>query len=436
MFSQLFGRYLVEKSVIKEADYKSIISRQLSIHVKLGTIAIAEGFLTAEQVEDINLTQRGQDKCFGDIAVEKNYLTAEQTKILLEKQGDPYLQFIQLLKEVTKFTDSDIASCEKQFQKEKGFSTAEMEALKQENLDALIPIFVFSSKPYVSDIAGLIVRNLIRFVSRDFYIGKAQKCEEFSYKHLASQKLSGDEEIHIALAEASDEGAFLQVASKFSRQSIPEVNEDALDSVCEFINIASGLLASSLSSQYVSVDLEPPKAYESQSAKGDFYVIPIYLEDRPLHLLIAVNSEFDAGRQPAKIGSIVKKGTAKPKKGSKATVLLVDDSKMSRSMLRNILEKDNYTVVMEASNGVEGLDAYMKCKPDIVTLDITMPEMDGLEALRMILNYDPDAKAIMITAAGQQDKLIEALKCGAKRFISKPFNEDEILINLSDMLEY
>ncbi|MBO6299362.1 MAG: response regulator [Lachnospiraceae bacterium] len=120
--------------------------------------------------------------------------------------------------------------------------------------------------------------------------------------------------------------------------------------------------------------------------------------------------------------------------GEGARVLIVDDSRMSRQMLRNILEKDGYRVVMEASNGLEGLAAYMKCKPDLVTLDITMPEMDGLEALEKILAYDPKANAIMITAAGQQDKLMRALRAGAKYFISKPFNEDEILANIRKVL--
>ena len=107
---------------------------------------------------------------------------------------------------------------------------------------------------------------------------------------------------------------------------------------------------------------------------------------------------------------------------------------MSRQMLRNILEKDGYRVVMEASNGLEGLAAYMKCKPDLVTLDITMPEMDGLEALEKILSYDPKANAIMITAAGQQDKLMRALRAGAKYFISKHFDEEEILANIKKVL--
>ncbi|MCR5255468.1 MAG: response regulator [Acetatifactor sp.] len=120
--------------------------------------------------------------------------------------------------------------------------------------------------------------------------------------------------------------------------------------------------------------------------------------------------------------------------GDKGTIVLVDDSKMSRNMLAAIVTKAGYTVIGEASNGIEGYETYLKLKPDIITLDITMPEMDGLDALKRILEAEPDAKAIMITAAGQQDKLIEALKVGAKRFISKPFQEDEIINNINDVM--
>ncbi|MBO6208005.1 MAG: response regulator [Lachnospiraceae bacterium] len=178
--------------------------------------------------------------------------------------------------------------------------------------------------------------------------------------------------------------------------------------------------------------MDPPQGFAGQVAKGDFYVLPVVLEGRRLELIIAVDSDFEPGQEPLKLGSVTTEEDTS--EGEGARVLIVDDSRMSRQMLRNILEKDGYRVAMEASNGLEGLAAYMKCKPDLVTLDITMPEMDGLEALEKILAYDPKANAIMITAAGQQDKLMRALRAGAKYFISKPFNEDEILANIRKVL--
>ena len=117
-----------------------------------------------------------------------------------------------------------------------------------------------------------------------------------------------------------------------------------------------------------------------------------------------------------------------------ATVLMVDDSKTSRKILREVLEKGGFTVIGEASNGEEGYLKYKELKPDIVTMDITMPAMDGIESLTLIRKENSDAKVVMITAAGQKEKMVEALKRGAEEFITKPFEEAQVLETLRRML--
>ncbi|MEG1847541.1 MAG: response regulator [Lachnospiraceae bacterium] len=107
-------------------------------------------------------------------------------------------------------------------------------------------------------------------------------------------------------------------------------------------------------------------------------------------------------------------------------ILIVDDSKTSRKMLRNILEAAGHTIVGEAQTGQAGVSQYRALRPDITTMDITMPLMDGLEALQEIRSQDPSAVVIMVTAAGQQKKVLEALKYGAAEFVSKPFEADDI----------
>ena len=110
-----------------------------------------------------------------------------------------------------------------------------------------------------------------------------------------------------------------------------------------------------------------------------------------------------------------------------ANILIVDDSRTSRRILRKILEDAGHTIVGEAVNGEEGYLKYQELAPEVVTLDITMPKMDGLEALRLIRKYDENATAIMITAAGQKEKMILAIKSGAADFISKPYDLKQTL---------
>ena len=112
-------------------------------------------------------------------------------------------------------------------------------------------------------------------------------------------------------------------------------------------------------------------------------------------------------------------------------VLIVDDAAFMRMMLRNILEKFGYEIVGEAGNGQQGYEKYMQLKPDIVTLDITMPEVDGLQCLKMIKEADTKAQVIMCSAMGQRHLVLDAVKSGAKDFIIKPFQPDRVQAALS-----
>jgi two-component system chemotaxis response regulator CheY len=108
------------------------------------------------------------------------------------------------------------------------------------------------------------------------------------------------------------------------------------------------------------------------------------------------------------------------------TILIVDDAAFMRMRCAKLL-KDNGFDVIEAGNGVEAVQKYTEARPDAVLLDVTMPEMDGLEALRRIKSIDPNARVAMVTAMGQQAIVMEALKAGARDFVLKPFQPDRIL---------
>lgn len=115
-------------------------------------------------------------------------------------------------------------------------------------------------------------------------------------------------------------------------------------------------------------------------------------------------------------------------------VLIVDDAVFMRMTVKDILEKNGYDIVGEAENGLKAIEQYSRLKPDIVTMDITMPEMNGIEALKGIRKIDPDARVVMCSAMGQQSMVMEAIKAGAKDFVVKPFNGDRIVEAISKAL--
>jgi len=114
-----------------------------------------------------------------------------------------------------------------------------------------------------------------------------------------------------------------------------------------------------------------------------------------------------------------------------ANVLVVDDAKFMRMTLKNMLNDSSFIVVGEAENGEEAIEQYRNLQPDLVTMDITMPVMDGLSAAKAILNDFPDARIIMCSAMGQQKMVIEAIEAGAKDFIVKPFDGSRVIESLN-----
>lgn len=114
-------------------------------------------------------------------------------------------------------------------------------------------------------------------------------------------------------------------------------------------------------------------------------------------------------------------------------VLVVDDAMFMRHSLRQMLEKNNYNVIGEADNGMNAFLKYKELQPDIVTMDITMPEVDGIEAVRLIKKFDPQARIVMMSAMGQERMVREAIVAGAMGFLVKPFREEDVLRVLSQL---
>ncbi len=116
-------------------------------------------------------------------------------------------------------------------------------------------------------------------------------------------------------------------------------------------------------------------------------------------------------------------------------ILIVDDASVVRLLIKKVLVKAGFEIVGEAVNGVDALAKYKELKPDIVTMDITMPEADGIQATKDIIAFDPNAKIVMLSGIDQKEMLWQAIKAGASSYIVKPFENDRILSTLNELIE-
>ncbi len=434
MFSQLFGKYLVDHEVISQDTLTDILKEQNNARVKLGTIAVADGMLTEKQAEEINHLQTQMDKRFGDIAVEQKYLTDEQVSLLLKKQGNVAMKFYQLLTDKGGLTLTDIDKNLLDFQSANGFTDGELEALKEENIDKLIPLFAATMNPLVTGLAGLVLRNITRFVTTDFYPGRMHKVKDYEYTVLAGQISRGDKFLYLGFAADSSMEGIIELANGFAHGTSISGSDEIYDAVSEFANLNNGLFASESSKTGLNIDMLPPVVYLNQKISGTAYTMPVYIHDRQVDIIISVDENMIPGNDSYMV-ELKKNEDTEAAASSKGRIMIVDDSSLIRKMLRGLLEKNGYTVVAEAVNGAEAVEMYDMIQPDVVTLDITMPVMDGVEALKQIKAKDSKANVIMITAAGQQDKVVEALKSGANLFIMKPFNEEDVIKNFENILK-
>ncbi|MCH5269986.1 MAG: chemotaxis protein CheX [Lachnospiraceae bacterium] len=293
MVEYILGNYLVETGKIKKEDLKKVIDRLDETRVKMGLLAVSEGMMTVEQAETVNKLQATLDKRFGDIAVEKGYLTEEQISNLLKKQGNAYLAFAQALVNENLLQMKELEDVMDGFQQKNSFSKSDMEDLRSDEPERIVPLFLPVEAMAYKDIAGLIIRTLIRCVDRHAYMGKAVILKETAVQKAAFQTLTdftapvvGFKEIELGFVEG--DGGLVDMTTAFCKENEPLNEEDALDAAGEFLNWVNGLYASSLSRNGVDSELKPPVLVsDERSVKEDVICsIPVYMGDRKATFLI------------------------------------------------------------------------------------------------------------------------------------------------------
>ena len=242
MFSQFFGQYLLDNQKITAEQFSSCMKYIKDNRVKLGLIAENEGLLTRNQANELN-----------------------------------YLQIM---------SRDEIETALDAFQKENGFSDEILKAIQDGNIEGMIPAFVDAKDSRYQSLIGLTLRNIVRFVSSYIRIEKGQFVTSHSAKYIAYQHTTGDYDGFLGFT--CDDDSILALADGYAKETFDTVDEDALDSVCEFTNCVNGLYAAELSYQDTTIDMQPPefKFDSSIDGEGEFYVLPVYIDGKHSDLIV------------------------------------------------------------------------------------------------------------------------------------------------------
>ena len=286
MVEYILGNYLVQRGKISKEQLQTVLQKQDSVRVKLGLIAVSEGFMTHEQAEEVNSIQATEDKRFGDIAIEKGYLTEEQVARLLKKQGNTYLMFIQTLVDEQLLKMVEIDDLIDEFKRENSFGNADVEDIKSDDADRIIPLFLPEQAKKYQELIGVAVRTLIRLVDRHIYIGSAVMEGSVESAAMVSQQLVGEEGVTDYFVEGN--GAMLKASCCFGQEDFAALDEDALDAAGELLNCVNGLYASAKSRQGQVLDLLPPQYTPSGSTlqKRSLCRVPVFIDDKELYFIV------------------------------------------------------------------------------------------------------------------------------------------------------
>lgn len=259
MVESIIGNYLMDSGRITQQQFRAALDKMDAVRVKLGLIAVSEGFMTFAQAEEVNRLQAIRDKRFGDIAVEKGYLTDEQVGKLLKRQGDAYLTFIQALEDDKLITIGEVSNIMDEFKMHKCLTNTELEDIKSDDIEKIVGVYLSDEEREYEQMISIAMKTLIRLVDRHASIVKVEMKEIDSSAPMAIQELEGDGE-KWANGFREVDGALLTAAAFFGQEDFGKLDEDALDAAAELMNCINGLYASAQSgSRGKFLELMPPK---------------------------------------------------------------------------------------------------------------------------------------------------------------------------------
>lgn len=293
MFSQYFGHYLLNRELITREQLMDALTFQKTVHVKLGVMAINEGYMTSLQVEEVHEKQKQVDKRFGEIAVELGYLTEEQVDKLISNQKQGHLFLAQALVDREYLTIEQFSAALKDYKKENSLSDDQFEAIRSGDIETLVGSIIdfkdLNGKDNYEKYLALFAKNMIRFIDDQVYIEITSLTEEPSENWLVYQGIVGEAPLFTAIS--ANEKVFLHMASVYAEEELTEVDELAKDAVSEFLNLHNGIYLVNMSNWGTELTMTPQAVMKNATVSGDVFLVSVNTSQGPFQLLLSDKPE-------------------------------------------------------------------------------------------------------------------------------------------------
>lgn len=409
MVPKFFGQFLLEQQVITSEQLLQAIEHQEQARQKMGEVAIAEGLMTEQQVREIHEKQKTTDMFFGDLALEAGYLNEEQLSrvVTLQKQSHMYLG--EALADLQILSQEDVDSLLGRFQEDQKDVAPEFTA----ELD-------FPGKQYAPHFVDLTVKLLRRMAEVQGKAGTPELLNEPPACGYLSVVLSFSGDLQMKYMLSFSEQVARHITCEFLEEEIDDP-ELIRENSAEFVNIVCGNVVTLLEKEGLRSRISVPTVCDGSRQSQ----VELDEMERAVRIPLATTMGECAVVLVSR-GQQVSEGAAGS--GDKKRVLIVDDSKSVAYKLRKIVdEMDGFEVCGHALSGEDGLAMYREERPDLVTMDLVLPGMDGIECVRKIREFDKNANIVVISSVGGgQERLFDAIQAGARNVITKPFNRDTV----------
>ncbi len=293
MFAQFFGNFLLGKGAVSPEQLSAAIAHTQSTHVKLGTIAMQKGYMTAAEVDEVCFIQTREDKRFGEIALERNYLFEDQLEELLETQNSNYLILGQTLVDLGILNNGELEQYLIDYQAENDLGSLSYSDENDDVIAHLVENFLDETEDVIPDHAviyiKLIFNSLVRFVGQDFTPMAPIEVDSYETHCCVTQRVGGP--IHIMSSLDMDEDVAVEFASRYADMEFSEFDEYVEASLEDFLNLHNGLYTVNMSNdRAMELTLEPP--YHEDGAeinfRGKCYVIPIIYPFGTVYIIVEI----------------------------------------------------------------------------------------------------------------------------------------------------